>query len=319
MSHVTDPVLKQRGRQWLIMWSRNPGSLPTRLRTESMRWSVRWDKRRHPPNNCYISARSCKSTSSANCWSSWTSLHSSATVGLTESQTATWSFTWVDLLNWQSQVLGRQIKLHVRSPIKAVRNQDCEGRIQNWLRENEPILWKTRVDRLNRRFPDVIVVLKEWTTEVYSHIVWRSMEKQDNMSLTVGLLMDPSYPKLAPQWDCLDSVGENLQISSSAPVHSFEDRAEWYCIRKVNCIESPLMVFHGNLGRKDVVQFRGGCLGQILKCCNRETSRIEMKVSYQRLRTVSLTILPKRYRNKKLSHHLWKFSFAFPFLDPHVN
>jgi len=41
-----------------------------------------------------------------------------------------------------------------------------------------------------------------------------------------GITHDPSYPKLAPQWDCLDSVGKNLLISSSVPVHSFEDRAE---------------------------------------------------------------------------------------------
>lgn len=82
-------------------------------------------------------------------------------------------------------------------PFLAKRSLDIdETQVQEWIDSNKDILSSMRASSINKRYPKMIVVLSEWTSNTWTHISWN---RKDDRPQVLDLVQQS--PQAAPQWN----------------------------------------------------------------------------------------------------------------------
>jgi len=82
-------------------------------------------------------------------------------------------------------------------PFLAKRSLDIdETHVQEWINKNKDILNSMRASSINKRYPKMIVVLSEWTSNTWTHISWN---RKEDRPYSLDLIQQS--PQAAPQWN----------------------------------------------------------------------------------------------------------------------
>jgi hypothetical protein len=82
-----------------------------------------------------------------------------------------------------------------------------ESLVNTWYTKNRHILENARSPQMNKRFPFILIVLKEWVAETWIHLAWEHLPP-GSASTTIGLFQESETA--APQWAYLQLPDETL-------------------------------------------------------------------------------------------------------------
>ena len=121
-------------------------------------------------------------------------------VSITKTQDGAWVRVDPEIL-YQYRVVNdvgsKAGHLVLLGPFLAKRSLDIdETQVQEWIDSNKDILSSMRASSINKRYPKMIVVLSEWTSNTWTHISWN---RKDDRPQVLDLVQQS--PQAAPQWN----------------------------------------------------------------------------------------------------------------------